>query len=173
MSEDDSEDPMIRFGGEWTPAHEVWKKMETATVVADAIDRFNDEFPQLSSAETRNVVPLVRQRLKDVELRMPLRDTGLPDLGPVAIDLLASRSPEDALEALQDDYGVKLDTQQLVQLAGIPAYVDALRREASEYAANGISPEQTAQLWNDFGRPAPGGGLWSATKIAQLLTAGD
>jgi hypothetical protein len=171
MSDDDSEDPMIRFGGEWTPAHEVWKKMETATVVVDAIDRFNDGFPHLSSAETRNVVPLVRKRLKEIEMRMPSRDAGLPDLGPLAIELLASRSPEDALEALQEDHGVSLEIQQLVQLAGVPAYIDALRREAAEYASNGISPEQTGQLWNDFGRPAPGGGLWSAAKVSQLLDA--
>jgi hypothetical protein len=171
MPDDDNDDPMIRFGGEWTPAHEVWKKMETATVVVDAIDRFNDGFPHLSSAETRDVVPLVRKRLKEIELRMPSRDSGLPDLGPVAIELLASRSPEDTLEALQEDHGVKLNTQQLVQLAGVPAYIDALRREAADYASNGISPEQTGQLWNDCGRPAPGGGLWSAAKVAQLLNA--
>ena len=34
---------------------------------------------------------------------------------------------------------------------------------------NRISAEQTAQLWNDAGRPAPGGGLWSSKKIAVLL----
>jgi hypothetical protein len=172
MPDDDSEDPMIRFGGEWTPAHEVWKKMETATVVADAIDRFNEGFPHLSSAETRDVVPLVRKRLKEIELRMPSRDSGLPDLGPVALDLLASHSPEDTLDVLQNDYGVKLGVQQLIQLAGVPAYVDALKREASDYASNGISAEQTGQLWNDIGRPAPGGGLWNAAKVSRLLGGG-
>ncbi|MCB1798452.1 MAG: hypothetical protein KDI67_06165, partial [Gammaproteobacteria bacterium] len=66
-----AEEPMICFGGEWIPAHDVWKKMETTTVVVDAIARFNEHFPHLASADTRNVVPLVRQRLKDVTLRMP------------------------------------------------------------------------------------------------------
>lgn len=168
MTDDKPEDPMIRFGGEWTPAHEVWKKMETATVVADAIQRFNERFPNLSTNETRKVVPLVRQRLKDIELRMPSPSGELPDLGPIAADLLASFSPEDALEALQERCGVQLDMQQMVQLAG-QAYVAALSREAGEYEANRILPEQTAQLWNDSGRPAPGGGLWTANKVADLL----
>ena len=65
------EQPTIRFGDDWLPAHEAWGKLETANAVADTIDRFNERFPQLASRETRDVVPLVRQRLKDIELRMP------------------------------------------------------------------------------------------------------
>jgi hypothetical protein len=168
MADDKPEAPMIRFGGEWTPAHEVWKKMETAIVVADAIQRFNERFPELSTDETRTVVPLVRQRLKEIELRMPSRSGELPDLGPIAADLLDSFPPEDALEALQDRCGIQLDMQHMVQLAG-QAYMAALSREASEYEANQILPEQTAQLWNNCGRPAPSGGLWTAHKVADLL----
>jgi hypothetical protein len=168
MSEDKAKDPMIRFGGEWTPAHEVWQKMETATVVVAAIQRFNACFPHLSTKETRAVVPLVQQRLKNIELRMPRRDGGLPELGPVATELLGDHSPEGAVEALQERYGIQLDLQHLLHLAG-QAYVDALTREATEYQTNRILPEQTAELWNDSGRPAPGGGLWTAGKVANLL----
>lgn len=172
MSKDDKEDPMIRFGGEWTPAHEVWKKMETANVVAAAIDRFNTGFPHLSSDETRQVVPLVRQRLKDIELRMPSKSPGVSDLGPIAADLLSTQSPEEVLETLQEGHDAAIDTQQLIQLAGEQAYTDALTREAEENEANGILPEQTARLWNDNGRPAPCGGLWTVDKVNKLLNHG-
>ena len=161
-------DPMIRFGGEWVPAHEVWEKMETATVVVATIDHFNEHFPDLSTKETRDVVPLVQQRLKQIELRMPPRDGGLPDLGPLANELLDEHSPEGALAAMRERHGVQLELQHLIQLAG-QAYVGALTREATEFEANRVLPEQTAELWNDSGRPAPGGGLWTAAKVNRLL----
>ena len=169
MSNGRQGDPKIRFGGKWTPAHEVWKKMETANAVAAAIERFNKGFPHLSTVETRNVVPLVRQRLKDIELRMP--SDGLPDLAPIAVDLLKTLTPEAALQALTDAYGVKLELHQLVEMAGNAPYIDALAREAVEYEDNRISPEQTAYLWNDAGRPAPGGGQWNEGMIRDLLDA--
>lgn len=168
MSQDTDDAPMIRFGGEWIPAHEVWKKMETANVVVDAIARFNEHFPHLSSADTRNVVPLVRQRLKDVELRMP-RKSELPDLGVVAAELLAAMSPEDVIDVLSEKHGAAISLSQLVQLVGDQAYREALQREAREFEMNLISPDQTAQLWNDAARPAPGGGLWTTRKVAELL----
>jgi len=161
-------EPMIRFGGEWVPAHDLWKKMETANVVTDAIEHFNDNFPYLSSPDTRDVVPLVRQRLKDIDLRMPGKYTR-PDLTPVAHRLLESMSPEDTIATLHDKYGIQVDIAQLIQLAGEDAYVAALSREAHEFALNLISPEQTADLWNDALRPAPAGGLWTATKVQSLL----
>lgn len=163
------EEPMICFGGEWIPAHDVWKKMETTTVVVDAIARFNEHFPHLASADTRNVVPLVRQRLKDIELRMPTRNSELPDLSGVATELLRAMPAEDVIDTLHDKHGVTLTLGQLIQLVGDKAYIEALRHEAAEFEMNRISAEQTAQLWNDAGRPAPGGGLWSGKKIAMLL----
>lgn len=169
MSDKKPEAPMIRFGGQWSPAHEIWKKMETATFVAAAIERFNAQFPNLSSSETRDVVPLVRQRLKDIELRMPSTQTGLPDLSPVAADLLTTQTPERALQVLREAHGIKLDLQQLLQLVGERPYIDALTREADDYRENRVSPEQTARLWNEAGRPGPGGGLWTAHKVDMLL----
>ncbi len=170
MSDDDFEDPMIRFGGRWVPAHEVWKKMETATVVAEAIERFNLGFPKLSSTETRKVVPLVRQRLKNIELRMPAKDTEKANLTPLITDLLDKQTPEDTLDILEHEHGVKISMEQLIKLAGDRNYVDSLVREAELYEDNRISPEQTAQLWNDSGRPAPGGGLWTPDKVEKLLS---
>jgi hypothetical protein len=163
--------PMIRFGDEWVPAHEIWNKMETATVVVDTIDHFNQEFPDLASADTRNVVPLVRKRLKDIQLRMPTKGEP-PDLQSIAADLLTSMPPEDVIQYLAERYGAKLDLHQLIQLAGEQDYLKALGREAAEFEMNRISPEQMAELWNGAGRPAPGGGLWNAKKVAGLM-AGD
>ena len=160
---------MIRFGGRWIPAHEVWEKMETASVVAEAIERFNIRFPNLSSTETRKVVPLVRQRLKNIELRMPAKDSEKANLTPIITRLLATQTPEDTLDLLEHEHGVKLSMEQLVKLAGDGPYVGSLVREAEVYKENRISAEQTAQLWNDSGRPAPGSGLWTTEKVEKLL----
>jgi hypothetical protein len=170
-NDEQPEQPMIRFGGEWIPAHNVWNKMETANVVADVIERFNNNFPKLSNNDTREVVPLVRQRLKDIELQMPVK-ARQPDLGPIAAQLLDSMSPEEAVEILTRDHDAQLDVLQLIQLAGEQNYAQALSREAAEYERNLISPDQTARLWNDLARPAPGGGLWTSGKISALLDGG-
>lgn len=167
-ADEQDEQPMIRFGGDWIPAHDVWKKMETANVVVDAIDHFNTSFPHLSSDDTRDVVPLVKQRLKDIELRIPVKYKQ-PDLAPVAAELLDSMSPEDAIEVLAEKHDVQMDLMQLIQLAGEKCYVKAMYREATEYRLNLISTDQTARLWNDLARPAPGGGLWTGKKITALL----
>jgi hypothetical protein len=161
-------EPMIRFGGEWIPAHDVWNKMETANVVADTIERLNEEFPHLASAETRDVVPAVRKRLKEIDLRMP-GEYSAPDLTPIALGLLESMPPEGVIEVLREKYDAEVDMAQLIQLAGQEAYQSALTREARTFALNMISPEQTADLWNDSPRPAPGGGLWSAKHVKDLL----
>lgn len=150
------------------PAHDLWKKMETVNVIADAIERFNTEYPHLSSAQSRDVVPLVRQRLKDIDLRMPSQAPQL-DLGEVTGGLLETMSPEDVVTLLRDRYDTEIDLNGLVQLAGEEAYVLAVQREAQDHALNQVSPEQTAELWNDAARPPPGGGLWTAKKVQDLL----
>ena len=166
-----TDEPMIRFAGEWIPAHDAWKKMETATVVVDHIDRFNTDFPHLSSPRTRDVVPLVRRRLKDIELYLP-RKIEYADIAPDAIRMLATTSPEDVVDALAEQFDTPLSLDQLIQIAGEKAYLGALQREAVEFDANRISAEQTSQLWNELQRPAPGGGLWSAKKGQHLLADG-
>jgi len=163
---------MIRFDGEWAPAHDVWNKMETANVVANAIERFNAVLPDLASAETRDVVPAVRKRLKEIDLRMP-GEYSAPDLTPIALGLLESMPPEEVIETLREKYDVEVDMAHLIQLAGQEAYKSALTREARTFALNMISPEQTAELWNDSPRPAPDGGPWSAKTVQDLLDQAD
>jgi len=168
---DHDEDAMIQFGGEWLPAEDVRKKMQTTTMVVDAIDRFNGEFPHLATASTREVVPLVRQRLKEIKLRMPYPGQQ-QDLAEYAAGLLAILSPEDVIDSLAERHGEHLDMMQLIQLAGEQPYLLALSREAAELEQNMVSPEQTSQLWNDLARPAPGGGLWNADKVVALRPKG-
>jgi hypothetical protein len=171
-TDNDQEEPTIRFGDEWIPARDAWKKMETATVVVEAIERFNENFPHLSTPETREVVPLVRQRLKDIQLKIPKRAEG-PDYAGEAAALLQTLPPEDVIDALAEKHGLEIDLMQLVQMVGDGDYLRALDREAVEFKSNLISPDQTAQLWNDARRPAPGGGLWTARKIQDLLEQQD
>lgn len=152
------------------PAHEVWSKIETLQSVATAIERFNEEFPDLATLTTREVVPIVRDRLKQVRLRMPGREAPANNQA-VASGLLQTLSPEQVVERLQEDHGLQIDLAQLVQLVGEHPYRNALQREALELHKNRISAEQMAELWNDARRPVPGGGLWSAVKVEHLLPA--
>jgi len=156
--------PKIRFGGNWIPAHDLWKKMETVTAVMQKIDRFNRKFPELDSADTRDVVPLVRQRLKEIELQMP-RNANFSDLTNAAAELLGSLTLEEAIDALAEQHGTRVDVQQLIRLAGEKPYLQSLAREAHEPRQNKVSPEQMAQLWNDLARPAPGGACRPARKL--------
>lgn len=162
------EEPEIRFGEFWVPAHQAWKKLEIASTVTDNIDHFNARFPQLSTELTRSVVPLVRQRLKNVDMRTPRRKAG-EDLAPLAKELLQSMLPEDVLNTLARDHDEKLNLRELIALAGEHAYLQSLRTEAGEYESNKISPDQTAQIWNEMLRPAPGGGLWTREKVHRLI----
>ncbi len=116
MSHDD-EEPMIQCGGEWVPAHEVWSKIETLQSVATAIERFNDEFPDLATLTTREVVPIVRERLKQVQLRMPGREEPV-DSQAVASEMLQTLPPEEVVEELQRRHNIHVDLIQLIQLVG-------------------------------------------------------
>ncbi len=162
------EEPLIRIGEHWVPAHRAWQKLETATAITEIIERFNRRFPDLSTPVTREVVPLVRDRLKAIELRMPPRPSA-PDLAAIASELVAQHGPEEALDILRGQHDQDIDLAGLIALTGEGPYLDALRREAEEYAANMILPEQTADIWNDMRRPAPGGGLWSRRKVEMLM----
>lgn len=163
------ENPEIRFGADWIPAHHAWKKMETASAVADAIEHFNENFPHLATSLTRSVVPEVRQRLKDVQVRTPKRKAG-KDFSSIALELLKTMGPEDVLDRLEQEHKEKTDLRGLIQLVGDIPYLEALKREAEEFVANKILPDQTSQIWNEMARPAPGGGLWSGRKIDLLLS---
>ena len=169
---DDFDEPMVRLGDYWLPAHLAWKKMETASVVADVIDHYNTHFPQLASEITLATVPLVRQRLRDVQVRLA-KQPEKPDFGAISANLLKTHTPEDALKEILQKYQQELTLRDLIALAGEESYLNALKREALDYQSNQIMPEQTAQIWNEAQRPPPGGGLWNKQKIEQLLEQGN
>lgn len=143
--------------------------METATVAAEILERFNNTFPDLATDETRAIVPLVRKRLKEVEVRLPKRPPKAMEIKERAIALLKTNSPEDVLDMLQVEFRTQLDMQQLLSLTGKAPYLSSVAEEANEYIANKISYEQMAVLWNELRRPAPRGGLWTASKVKRLL----
>ncbi len=159
-------EPVIRVGDGWIQAHHLAQPLHTANRAADAIERFNTAFPHLASTETRTVVPLARRHLKEIELRIPRR---APDLARIARGLIDAMSPEDVTEVLGDKYATELDLAGLIGLIGEAAYLRALAREAKQFALNQVSPEQTADLWREAARPVPGGGMWSAARIRDLL----
>jgi len=142
--------------------------MKFATDIVNSIERFNQRFPRLSTQNTLDVVPLVRQRLREISLRMPENDEPI-DPGELLGQLLEEMSPEDAIVALRRRTGQAIDLRELISLAGEEAYSAALAREAEDFRSNSISPEQTAQIWNESGRPLPGGGLWSGKRIQEML----
>lgn len=162
-------EPQIWFGGRWIPAHQAWARMEFATDIVNSIERFNQHHPKLSTQNTLEVVPLVRQRLREISLRLPEKGAEPIDPRTLLAELLEKISPEDAIVELRRRTGQAIDLRELISLAGDAAYIGALTREAEDFRSNSISPEQTAQIWNESGRPLPGGGLWSGKRIEEML----
>ena len=60
---------------------------------------------------------LVRQRLKDVTLRMPPRKSELP-ISAVSPPNLRAMPVEDVIDTLNDKHGLTLSLGQLIQLVG-------------------------------------------------------
>ena len=113
----------------------------------------------------------VRRRLGQIELVMPPKAEKIDDHATEAAELLGSMAPEDVIDHLAREHNQDLSLSQLIALVGDEAYKDALGREAREYELNRILPEQTAQIWNEMHRPVPGGGLWNAFKVKELLSS--
>lgn len=86
-----------------------------------------------------------------------------------ARQLLQAMSVEDALAMLKADYDNPVDIRSLIDMVGKEDYLAALGREAGEFAANMIAPDQIAELWNESGFPSPIGGLWTTGDVERLL----
>lgn len=162
------DEPLIRLGEYWIPAHMAWKKMEAASIVADVIDHYNTHFPHLANKLTLSTVPLVRKRLKEVQLRIS-KPAEQIDVGSIAGALLDQMAPEDVLDELLRAHKQELNLRELIAAAGEEPYLRSLQREAMDYLANQISADQTALIWNEMQRPPPGGGLWTQRKVERLI----
>lgn len=86
-----------------------------------------------------------------------------------ARQVLEAMPLEDAMRMLEEDYGEKLAINQLIDLIGQDNYHAALVREAQDFSANKIAPDQIAFLWNESGIARPSGGLWTEQDIAALM----
>ncbi|MEJ2577325.1 MAG: hypothetical protein P8106_11810 [Gammaproteobacteria bacterium] len=165
-----TDEPQIRFAGRWLPAHQAREKLAVAIEAMERVERFNERFPDLATAATLGVVPRVRRRLARVKaLALPLTSKDAKALRKKAHGLLGANPPEDVIDALQEDFASSLNLQTLVAMVGMPAYLEALHREALVLRQNRISAEQIAVLWNDLARFAPGGGRWTERWVQRLL----
>jgi hypothetical protein len=96
-------------------------------------------------------------------------DRVLPEaFADAARQLLTAMPLEEAIRMLEEDYGEAINVHELIALVGADVYEEALVREAKEFQANMISPDQIALLWNESGIARPSGGLWTERDIQEL-----
>lgn len=91
------------------------------------------------------------------------------DYAEAAKQLLGAMSVDEALRMLKNDYDNPVDMVSLVELVGEKTYHDTLLREAKEFVANMIAPDQVAELWNESKYPPPSGNLWTEQAVQDLL----
>ena len=169
MSENNEKKNHIRFAGMDIPVNLAWNKIEVLSTAADTLDRLNQTFPGLSTKFTQEVLPVVRKRLNDslVSIAAPkqIDDTYIEFLK----QKIKTHSPEECLDALRSAYNIDINLTDLIYHIGEAEYMDAMRREAVLYQENKILPGQTAELWNQLERPAPGKAHWTENDVDKLL----
>ncbi len=169
MGSSAAKESFIKFAGIDLPVHLAWKKIEVLNVAADHLQRLNESYPELASKFTCEILPVVRKRLKDstngVALPKPIDDSYIDFLK----EKIQTESPEDCLDALRSAYNIDLSLADLIYHVGEENYMMSMRREAELYRDNKILPDQTAQLWNEQERPAPGKLQWTGEDVEELL----
>lgn len=165
--------PSIHFAGKDIPAHEAWGKTQMLYAVNEFIARLNERLPDVATEETLAVVPEVRRRLKAIEVATPKRLRVTHEIEREARELLKRKTVEEALESFNAKYEQELSLAEFVEVSGPRAYYVALREEAREWEVNKILPSQSAEIWNEQERLAPGDPPhWTADKIERLLGGG-
>ena len=166
----DTEEPVVKIAGQWVPTHRIWKMLETVNTATDLVERFNQQNPDHASSITTDAVTAVRERLKALDMSLPKsQDEKMRDLAEIARKLLETMPPEDVLGLLEQEHNLEADLKGLITMVGADAYHDSMRREAEEYVANMITPDQIAELWNEGQRPSPNGGLWSENLVKKTF----
>ena len=166
--------PNIRFGGKDIPAHQVWPKTKLLYGVNEFLARFNELMPGHASERSIAVVPEVRRRLKAIEVAIPKRFQATPEMIKDGREALRHLPVEDALAQFNATQEQDLSMGAFIEIVGARAYYCALREEAREWKINKILPSQTAEIWNEQNRPAPGDpdDAWTGEKIERLLGGG-
>jgi len=169
MSSQNTTDSYIVFAGLELPAHMAWKKIEVLNTAADLLDRLNNEYPDLATKFTREILPIARKRLKN-----SLKEVGKPrdieeEYIKLLLDKIQTEGPEDCIDALRSAFNVEINIDELLYYVGEENYMKSMQREAQLYLDNKILPEQTAKLWNEAKRPAPGKTYWTKGDVEELM----
>jgi len=141
---------------------------------ADLLEDLNTKRPELAGDTSRQGVELWRNR-KIVQAGKPFEEeeessgTGDPDLAGLITELLKTNGIEDVLDILEAQHNTSLTIEQMIDVVGKEAYIEALRKDAGELSSNSISYNQIASLWNDLGRPALGGVNWNSRGVSILI----
>ena len=159
----------VRFAGVEIPAHMAWKKIEVLNTAADNLERLNEAYPHLATEFSHEILGIVRKRLKeavsDVAKPVQIDDSYIEFLK----EQIKKNAPEDCIDNLRSAYNVDINIHDLIYHVGEVNYMESMIREAELYRENKILPEQTAELWNQMGRPAPGKQHWTGKDVEQLL----
>lgn len=141
---------------------------------ADLLEDLNSRRPELSGDTARQGVEQWRNR-KIVQAADPLEDeeekatSTDPDLGALIVELLQTNGIEDVLDILEAEHDTSLTIEEMIDVGGKEAYIEALRKDAKELVGNSISYNQVSSLWNDLGRPALGGINWNSRGVSILV----
>jgi hypothetical protein len=162
----------ILFAGEMIPTYRAWSKLEVAQEALKVLSDFNENRPQLATAETRQREKEVRKHLGGIEILLPTPPRKDPDMSDKARALLLSMTPEEAIDVLASEHNTDCDINGLIHLAGTEAYLESLANEAALFQQNSILPEQIANLWNEARRPSPGKPFWDKYEVQRLLAEG-
>ena len=163
-------EPNIHFAGRYLPAHRLWSRTEIVLGCNEFVARLNEQLPEYATEQSRAVVPEVRRRLKAIEVAIPPRFRVTREIERAARALLSQNTVEEALERFNREHDQEMSLTEFVHVVGTRAYHLNLREEAREWEPNKVLPSQTAQIWNEQRRPAPGEPpRWTADKVERLL----
>jgi hypothetical protein len=170
---DEKKNNVVRIAGVDVPVHLAWKKIEILNTSADVLQRLNETYPHLASDFTHEIVPLVRERMKD-----SVEDIGAPpkvaeDIVAYLEDKIQTESPADLVDLLKNEKGIDISLEDLIYFVGEKKYIDSMVRQAREFNQNRISHSQICELWNEIDMPAPGKTHWSVSDIEKLIGPED
>ncbi|MGD2117758.1 MAG: hypothetical protein PVG66_05320 [Chromatiales bacterium] len=166
---EDKKQTVVKIAGVDVPVHLVWKKIEAINTANDLLERLNHDFPHLASEFTRGIPPVVRDRIKKSigDLQPPQQVD--EDIVGFLKDKIGEYSPEETVDLLMQEKGIEITLSDLVYYIGRENYIEVMRREAELFKTNMILPEQTASVWNEMQRPAPGKARWTKGDVEMLL----
>lgn len=165
-----NKEPMVKIAGQWVPTHRIWKMLETVNTATDLVERYNQENPEQATPITIDAVSDVRARLRALQMELPQSPQDRQrEVANIANELLATLPVDEVVAILEREHETETDIKGLITLVGQEAYMGSMQREAEEYVANMITPDQIAELWNESHRPAPHGGLWTEHLIKKTF----